>query len=158
MHVAGLIELAHCRVDQWIACTRLAPGLEMPRRIRPRQRIVLWLESVARRDVGTMPEDLVVEVAPDQLGQPGLRPMSTLLPGRRGKLADGHRAEAQVCRQIRRSLACRKIARGLITVDPLQEIPEQLRAARHACREPELAQIGGDEPYFPQGGNRCRQC
>src|SRR3569833_1865646 len=143
MHIAGLIELAHCRTYQWIACTRLAPSLDMPRRIRPRQRVVLRLESVARCDVGTMPEDLVVEVAPDQLGQPGLRPLSTLLPGRSGKLADGHRAEAQMRRQIRWFLACGKIARGLITVDPLQEIPEQLRAVRLVCWFLLLVLFGG---------------
>ncbi len=156
VHIAGLVELAHRGIDQRVAGTRLAPRLEMARRIGPRQRVVLRLEGMPGSDVGAVPQHLMIEIAPDQFGQPGLRTAPALLPGRGGKLADGDGAEAQVHRQKRRPLDGGEIARFLIAVDAPEKIVEQAGAARHAGGQLEPGWTGGRKPHRLQVGDGTR--
>ena len=74
VHVAGLVDLLHRRIDQRVAGAAIAPGGKVGiglRPLRPGHGIEFGLEGMAHH-ARMVEQDLVVEVAPDQLGQPDL--------------------------------------------------------------------------------------
>ena len=65
VHPAGLVQLPHGGIHDWKAGPALAPGLKEVLAVLPLDPVVLLAEG-ALGDVGIFPENLFVEVAPDQ--------------------------------------------------------------------------------------------
>ena len=167
VHVAGLVDLRHRRIDQRIAGAALAPGGEVPRRRACRARsdaVVLGLEARAD-DVRMVVQDLLVEVAPDQLREPDLgaarEPAASAMrcPRRARHAADRHRAEAQVHAEVARALDRREVARRRVVVDALRGSRRAALRPRR-CRRWTLSdcQVGLDEAEARQARQRGRRC
>ena len=156
VHVAGLVDLRHRRVDQRIPGAALAPRLEQAIGVFagvPPDLLVLGLEAVRhtvdRPHVRKVRQHLRVEIAPDQFAQPGRCArvaMQRELMGQACELADRHRAETQVHAEVAWSAHGRVIARILVPVDALEKIVEQRGGAATAGRDVERRQVGFFKP------------
>ncbi|GAB1459496.1 hypothetical protein MASR2M50_12700 [Thauera sp.] len=151
MHPAGLVQLAHRGIDDRVAGARLAPGGEELRRVVPLHRVVFGAEGAVDH-LRVVPQDLVVEVAPDQLRQPGLGALAAARAGVGGELADRYGAEAQVGGQVADALHRGKVARALVALDARGKVVEQALAAAHADRHGELGEVGGFEADVGEAG------
>ena len=141
VHVAGLVDLRHRRVDQRVAGAALAPGGESAsacRAVLPADAVVLRLEGVRRRRAdggagsGGRSRARSARTATPRRRRPR-RGAAGARGRRRASRADRDRAEAQVHRQVARALDRRKVARACVVVDALQEVVEQ-RVRRRRCR------------------------
>ncbi|MCY1530411.1 hypothetical protein D9M68_655960 [compost metagenome] len=117
--------------------------------------VVLGLEGLVDhvREVG---EDLVVEVAPDQLAQPGARPGDPLQVHpvcHRSRLPHGEGAKAQVHAEVAGPFDGRVVAGLVVAVDALHEILEELVRALFAGRHLELCGVDGLEVDVGQAWN-----
>ena len=95
-----------------------------------------------------MEQDLVIEVAPDELGQPGRRAEAAGFHARvrrTGRRADRDGAETQVHGQVRGPLHGREVARLGVGVDALEKLVEQPVAAAGAGGDAQLVQVGAPE-------------
>ncbi len=120
--------------------------------------VVLGLEGLVDhvREVG---EDLVVEVAPDQLAQPGARPGDPLpmhWVGQRSRLPHGEGAKTQVHAQVTGPFDGGEVARLVVAVDALQEIGQQLARAAGPGGHGQLREVGGLEVQVRQARHRHR--
>ncbi len=84
-----------------------------------------------------MPEDLKIEVAPNELCEPCLR-ADVLAAHRfcvrdRRQLADGNGAKAIMCTQIRDAFDRWKVAGIFVVRDTVNEVVPKLRSTRHAA-------------------------
>ncbi len=140
VHVTGLVELPHRRVDQRIPGAALAPRAPLRLVVREGERVERRLEGVAD-DVREVVEDREVEIPPDEFGEPGFGAASAERVRGLRELADRDRAEAQVHRQVRRSLHRGEVAALVIDADAVEEGLQQPLRARHAGRDIELAQV-----------------
>ena len=89
-------------------------------------------------------QDLVVEVAPHQLGQPAFGAFGSRLravPGLPRQLADRYGAKSQVGRQVARAFDRRKVPRAAIVVHAVDKVAQQLLRPAHAGGHPDL--VGG---------------
>ena len=126
----------------------------------PLDLVVLGLEAGRRIALGQsrmVGQDLGVEVAPDQLAEPGGRAGVAVrrspVRGAR-QLADRDGAEAQVHAQVARPAHCREVARVLVAVDALQEVVEERGAAADAGRDFQRRQVGPLEAQLGQRRHR----
>ena len=161
VHVPGGVQLPHRGVDERIAGGSVAPRGELRLVVRKREVRVLRLEARAD-DVRVVPEDLRVEVPPDEFGQPRRRAFAVGLERarvrERGEFADRHRAEAQVDRQVRRSLDGREVARCAIRVDARAKVRRERGAAGHAGHDAHRAQVGAREAHRLERRDRAADC
>ena len=161
MHVAGLVDLCHGRVDQRIAGATLAPRREQligMRPLLPANLVVLGLET-RTDDMRVVMQDLLVKIPPDQFRQPD--PSACLCrslfdggTGRARQFTNRDGTESQVHREIARPLDSREIAGLAVGVDPVAEVVQQELGAGTARRDFQVVQIAGAEP---QGGERGHQ-
>jgi hypothetical protein len=117
VHVAREVELAHARIDERVAGAPLAPGRKQPFVVGPGDALELRAEG-AGGDARVMPEDLEVEIAPGELGEPCLGPVPGMRAREAGQLANGDRAEAVVHREVGDAPRARKIACAGVVADP----------------------------------------
>ena len=111
----------------------------------PDDLVVFRPEALALGHLRMVCQHLEVEVAPDQLAQPGRRAAVAFerQPVRdAGHPADRHRAEAQVHAQVARPAHRREVARGVVAFDSVEEILEQRRPALAAGRDLQRCQVG----------------
>ncbi len=158
VHRAGLVDLAHGRVHQRIAGATFAPGGKLIRVVAPLNAVVNRLESRIHH-MRMVVKNLKIKVAPHQLGQPDPGPLAARLlprPSQRDQFAHGHRAEAQMHREIARPLARRVVARLIVIIDTTTEVVHQRRRARRAQRQFQLVQIRRRKPSSDKAGNGCR--
>ncbi len=73
MHPTGLLQLTHGGINDGISGQSILPGLQVCLVIAPVDAIVLLTES-ALQDVREMMQDHHIEIAPDELIDPGLHP------------------------------------------------------------------------------------
>ena len=162
VHPAGLVDLRHRRVDQRIAGAPLAPGgegLVGVAAVLEADAVELGLAAGAD-DVRQVVQDLLVEVAPDQLREPGLGAARELAgfgdarSRRAGEAADRDRAEAQVNAEIARALDRRVLARRRVVVDAAEEVGEQRLGRGASAFDLERFEVGLDEAQARQPGQR----
>ena len=118
----------------------------------PLNGVVLRLVS-AGGDAGEVGQNLGIKIAPNQLAEPGggaLTALNLPLQGGGGQLADRHRAKAQVHAQVAGAFHGRKVAGVVVLVHALKEVFKQLRPARGASGDFELAEVGGLKPELFQ--------
>ena len=83
-----------------------------------------------------MVHDLVVKIAPDQLGEPDFGTAVAglhALPGLARQSPDRDRAKAQVHAQIARTFDCRVVSGCVVAIDAVEEIVEQIGGAPAAA-------------------------
>lgn len=90
-------------------------------------------------DVREVVEDHEMEIAPDQIAEPGV---GFLFASGADQLANADRAEAQMHREMGTALHGREVAHGPITPDAfLAEFVPEDPGARHAGLDAEFAQV-----------------
>ena len=104
-----------------------------------------------------VPQDLEVEIAPDQFRQPGFGPRAAARVRFARQPAYRYRAETQMHRQIARPLGGRKVAQHLVAVDAVAEAVEQRVGAAHAGRQLQRRQIGRPETHVGQRRDDARR-
>ncbi len=130
MHVAGLVDLGHGGIDQWVAGPAFTPGPKQSLgsgALFPGDGIVRGLEG-ALRHMREIAQDLRIKIAPDQFAEPDRGTRAALALQAQGgarQPADGDRAKTQVHPQITRSLDRREVTRGVVLIDTLHEIVKQ---------------------------------
>ena len=126
MHVAGLVDLGHGRIDQRVACPPFAPSGKQrlrPFTVFPRDRIVFRFKSAAGH-MREIRQNREVKIAPDQFTEPHSSAMAPLKgSGQRsgGQLANGHRAKSQMHAQIAGAFDSREITRLMVLVHAVKK-------------------------------------
>ena len=104
--------------------------------------------------VRVVPQNHLIEIAPDQLGEPHLCANRTSAPVCKAReLAGRDRAEAQVNREVRRAASRGVVSFLLILVDAGLEVLEHLLRARFAGRQWKVIEIGEREAHLFQAWN-----
>ena len=159
VHVAGLVDLRHRRIDQGVAGAALAPGLKQRcggSALFPGDHVVRRFEG-ARGNMRKIAQDLRVKISPYQLAEPDRRAGAALtrsLQRRACQPTNGHRTKAQVHPKVTGAFDSWEIARGVILVDTRKKIVKQPQAATAASCDVERREIGRGKPHVRQGGHR----
>ena len=158
VHVARLVDLCHGRIHQRIAGLAVAPcgkpGLRQ-RPLHPGDGVVLGLERPVHH-VRVVGQNLVVEIAPDQLAQPGggagiARPMAVVRQGRQPP--NGHGAKTQVNAEVAGPFHRGEVARLAVVRKPGQKIGQQRLPTGAAGGQGQGTEIGGFKPQRGQRGH-----
>ena len=166
VHIAAGIELAHGGIDQRVAGAAFAPGgkegVGLGSRL-PFDGVIRRLEA-ALHHIRLVGQDLEVEVAPDQLAEPGGRPFACRgrpvlvvgrLMGEAGQLAYRHGAKAQMDAEIAGPLEGRKVACRLVLRQARQKIGQQLARAADAGGQAQAGQRVRGKAQIRSRGNRA---
>src|SRR6185369_10865381 len=132
----------HAGIDDRDSGAALAPGLEVPFVARPAQAVCFGLEGLVHADAREGDEDVAVEVAPGELGEPDggavLAPKfaSVGFDGGGGALADRDCADGEVRGKCAGAVDRRVVAVVGVACDLLgNERPEPATRLGLACRE-----------------------
>ena len=145
MHITGLVDLAHRRINDGITGTALAPGREQGFIVGPLNGIVSRLEC-ARHHMRMMVQDHEIEIPPHQLRQPGCGAFAGLPantgPGRARECPYRNRAKAQMDRQIGWAFFCGKVPAVAIARHARQKIVQQFFPCCRTAADAQCLQIG----------------
>ena len=162
VHVAALLDLCHGRVHQRVAGAPRAPSREQGFggfAVLKRDAVVGGLEG-ALHHVRVVGHDLVVEVAPNQFGQPSAGARIARQVQRVGQpqgLAHRERAKAQVHPQVARAFDGGKVARLVVVLDAVDKVGQELLRTAGAGGQVQLAAGAVLKPQVGQAGHTTVQ-